>query len=90
MGMLAFLPQSLLVPARGCLCLVRSPQAGTSPLPMASPSQARPPGPDPGPAAIDRQLPYSQLHICFMLRPSELHPWGCNGDRHHMQRKQSI
>lgn len=81
MNMLAFLPQSLLVPARGCLCLARSPRTGTSPLSMASPSlalKARPLGPDPGPAAIDRQLLLQAESVgsALMLQPSELLPWG--------------
>lgn len=54
---------------------------GTSPLPVASSSlglKAHPLGPDPGPAAIDRQLPLQAESFGFALalQPSELLPWG--------------
>lgn len=81
MDMLAFLPQSLLVPARGCLCLTSSPETGASPLPAVSASLGLKPhllGPDPGPAAIDGQL-LSQAESfgpALMLQPSESFPRG--------------
>lgn len=79
--MLAFLPQNPLVSAKGCFCLARNPQRGTSPLPMASPFlglKAHALGPDPGPAAIDRQLllQAESFGMALMLQLSESLPWG--------------